>query len=277
MSTKERIQIIHRQITQGLSASSGLLVAGSVSAFILVVLSITALLQPDPLEPIPDFTVYEAGEERKQAFFDYFLPLIEERNRELLDARQELQTLYDNRDGLSRRQRQRALAIADEYGLEEFDPLAEDDWNILLRRVDAVPPSLALAQAANESGWGTSRFAREAHNYFGHWCFVEGCGLIPSSRPQGASHEVAAFNSPQHSVERYMHNINNHEAYTDLRRLRSVLRNNGEMLDGNRLVEGLGRYSERGQDYVDEIRSMIRIDDLTQFDVAILRESEESG
>ena len=277
MSTKERIQIIHRQITQGLSASSGLLVAGSVSAFILVVLSITVLLQPDPLEPIPDFTVYEAGEERKQAFFDYFLPLIEERNRELLDARQELQTLYDNRDGLSRRQRQRALAIADEYGLEEFDPLAEDDWNILLRRVDAVPPSLALAQAANESGWGTSRFAREAHNYFGHWCFVEGCGLIPSSRPQGASHEVAAFNSPQHSVERYMHNINNHEAYTDLRRLRSVLRNNGEMLDGNRLVEGLGRYSERGQDYVDEIRSMIRIDDLTQFDVAMLGESEESG
>lgn len=278
MSIKKRTQSIRKQIALRLqTASNGLRVVLG-SALILAVLSITVLLLPDRrVEPIPDFTVYEAGAERKEAFFDYFLPLIEQRNHQLLDARQELQTLYDNRDGLSRRQQRQALEVAEEYGLEEFDPLTEDGWDVLLRRVDAVPPSLALAQAANESGWGTSRFAREGHNYFGHWCFVEGCGLVPSSRPQGASHEVAAFNSPRHSVERYMHNINNHEAYTDLRRLRSVLRDNGEMLDGNRLVEGLGRYSERGQDYVDEIRSMIRIDDLTQFDVAVLGENEESG
>lgn len=249
-------------------ASAGLRVAGG-SALILAVFVLIILALPARFEPIPDFSAYELGEERKQAFFDYFLPLIEQRNQELLTLREELLVWREDLEALSRRQQRRIAAIAEEYDLEAFDPITEQGWNVLLRRVDAVPPSLALAQAANESAWGTSRFAREAHNYYGHWCFVEGCGLIPTSRPPGASHEVAAFDSPRHSVERYMHNINNHEAYTDLRIMRAQLRSNGNIINGNRLVDGLSRYSERGQAYVDEIRSMIRIDDLTRFDLAL--------
>jgi len=90
--------------------------------------------------------------------------------------------------------------------------------------VDTIPPSLALAQAANESAWGTSRFARQAHNYYGQWCFEKGCGIVPDRRDANKSHEVAAFDSPRESVARYLHNLNSNSAYKSLRDIRSRLK-----------------------------------------------------
>jgi Bax protein len=226
--------------------------------------------------PAPDFTVYEDVDERKETFFGYFLPLVELRNEEILQLRSELLRLHNEMDSLSGRQQRRVERVAEEYGLDAFDAGAPEDWNVLLRRIDVVPPSLALAQAANESAWGTSRFAREGNNYYGHWCFVTGCGLIPNSRPEGARHEVAAFDTPQHSVQRYIHNLNSHEAYTQLRLRREQLRDNGQPITGLELAGGLDRYSERGEEYIEELRSMIRFNNLDQLDeMALLQSSAE--
>ncbi|KKO09075.1 glucosaminidase domain-containing protein [Pseudohongiella sp.] len=216
--------------------------------------------------PPPDFAAFEDVDARKDAFFGYFLPLVEMRNQEILKLRAELLLLSENRDSLSGRQQRQVLQLAQDYEIEAFDITEAGDWDTLLRRVDVVPPSLALAQAANESGWGASRFALEGNNYFGHWCYVEGCGLIPDSRPSGARHEVAAFDSPQQSVQRYIRNLNSHDAYNDLRMKRSELRENDELITGLELAEGLTQYSQRGQEYIRELQAMIRFNNLDELD-----------
>jgi Bax protein len=218
------------------------------------------------LPPLPDFAVYEDIDARKDAFFGYFLPLVEMRNEEILKLRAELLRLHENMDDLSGRQQRRVVQLAADYDIEGFDVTEPGDWDTLLRRVDVVPPSLALAQAANESGWGLSRFAQEGNNYFGHWCYVEGCGLVPDARPAGAQHEVAAFDSPAHSVERYIRNLNSHEAYRDLRLKRSELRENDELITGLELAEGLTQYSQRGRAYIRELQAMIRFNELDVLD-----------
>jgi Bax protein len=127
-----------------------------------------------------------------------------------------------------------------------------------LARVDTVPLSLVLAQAANESSWGQSRFAQEGNNLFGEWCFREGCGIVPEQRSAGKSHEVAAFDSVNASVRSYLHNLNTGRAYAALRKLRQQARAAGEAPKAMVLASGLARYSERGLAYVHEIKAMIR-------------------
>jgi len=159
---------------------------------------------------------------------------------------------------------------------------AQDDAELLatlLQRVDAVPASLVLAQAANESGWGTSRFARQGNNLFGIWCFKAGCGLKPLKRTPGLTHEVARFDSVEAGVRHYIHTINTHSAYADLRDIRARARQQAaqpELLSvlgedelqrsmGEQLAEGLLAYSERGEEYVREIQAMIRVNELHRF------------
>jgi Bax protein len=150
--------------------------------------------------------------------------------------------------------------------MAEFVPTDNRAWDDLLRRVDAIPASLALAQSANESAWGTSRFAKDGSNFFGQWCYDAGCGLVPSKRNAGASHEVAVFDSPEESVASYLLNLNTNRAYTELRSIRASLRARNKEISGEALAAGLRKYSERGDAYVKELRSMIRYDDLGQYD-----------
>ncbi|MEQ8409467.1 MAG: glucosaminidase domain-containing protein [Gammaproteobacteria bacterium] len=214
----------------------------------------------------PDFTQFDAGEERKQAFLDYFLPIIQQQNRELLTQRAELLDMHQEKGQLSFLERYKVSNLAETYEVEEFDFDEESDWQTLIRRVDIVPPSLALAQAANESAWGTSRFAEQGNNYYGQWCFVEGCGIVPNQRPAGESYEVADFSSAEESVEYYLRNINHHPAYSQLRQTREQLRNSDATVSGLQLVNGLTNYSERGEEYVSELRNMIQFNDLAQLD-----------
>jgi Bax protein len=139
------------------------------------------------------------------------------------------------------------------------DPRARE---ILLRRVDEVPVGLVLAQAANESGWGTSRFAREANNLFGVWTWDEDAGLTPTRRRKGQTHLVRAYEDLRASVRSYLHNLNAGHAYVELRRLRAEMRARGAALDPLALAAGLGPYSQRGDDYVAEIRGMIAVNGL---------------
>ena len=215
---------------------------------------------------VPDFSQYPAGSERKEVFFSYFLSLVEERNRELSQTRQQLLAWRDQADSLSAGQKRDLIGLAGRYNINSFDPENQSHWDRLLRRVDRVPPSLALAQAANESAWGTSRFSVEGHNYFGQWCFVKGCGMVPARRDAGKIHEVEKFDSPRESVEAYIRNLNRHSAYQPLRDIRQQLRANDQPITGMALAGGLSRYSERGDEYIKELRSMIRDNSLDEYD-----------
>ena len=129
----------------------------------------------------PNFSKFAAGDERKQAFIGYFVPLITATNAEVLEDRETALKLRDSSVDLGIFERRALHSLAESYALKEFDEENTQHWKELLKRVNTVPPSLALAQGANESAWGTSRFAQEGNNYFGQWCFQPGCGLVPKS------------------------------------------------------------------------------------------------
>lgn len=209
-----------------------------------------------------DFSQYAAGVERKQVFVDYFKPLIEAENIRTLALREKIIQAQDKAT------KPRWLnKVVNDYRIVPFDEKDPAQWRELLTRVDAVPVSLALAQAANESGWGTSRFARQGNNFYGQWCYTKGCGIVPSSRGAGENHEVAAFDSPRQSVAAYILNINSHPAYTELRAIRAKLREQ-QPVTGAALAVGLLNYSERREEYVEELRAMIRHNNWARLDLA---------
>ena len=216
---------------------------------------------------MPKFGEIPAGRERKAAFFGYFLPIVENENRSILSTRKKLKTWYQNRSKISRHDATKISDIATRYRIDVFDIKSDKSWNQLFNRVDIVPPSLALAQSANESAWGTSRFAREGLNFFGQWCYSQGCGLVPKKRDANKTHEVAVFDSPQESVRRYIRNLNSNRAYKGLRDIRAELRKSNKPVTGHELAAGLKRYSERGAIYISELREMIAGNKLTAYDI----------
>jgi Bax protein len=151
------------------------------------------------------------------------------------------------------------------YKLSVGDQSTAERIGALLLRVDVVPASLIVAQAAKESGWGTSRFATQGNNFFGIWCFYRGCGLTPLSRLSGRDHEVATFDNVEESVRYYVRTINSHFAYKYLRELRADGRKQEHFYMGEHLANGLIRYSERGMAYVREVQSLIRNNNLQRF------------
>ncbi len=134
----------------------------------------------------------------------------------------------------------------------------------LLRRIDIIPAGLALAQAANESGWGTSRFAVSANNLFGVWTYKRYAGIAPKAADATSRHAVRVYPSLRRAVRSYFFNINVGHAYEDLRKLREQMRLAEAPLDALELAAGLVNYSSRGEDYVNEIRQMIRTNRLDQ-------------
>lgn len=215
-----------------------------------------------PREVMPDFSTWPAGEARKEQFFAFLRPLLEAENARVLSQRARLERLAAAPQSAGWLDRRWLAALAREYRL---DPeLTSTDGRIreLLVRVDAVPVSLGLAQAATESGWGTSRFAVEGYALFGQRCFDPGCGLVPEARTEGLSHEVQAFASPQDSVAGYIQNLNSHPDYQSFRTLRADLRAAGVRVTGYVLARALHRYSERRDSYIEDVRQMIRHNDL---------------
>ena len=204
-----------------------------------------------------NFLDYPAGAERKQAFISFLRPLIEEYNLTLLHDRGKL-TRLRQKAKLNIREKRWLKHISQNYGNASFDADSDADWSRLIYKVDLIPTSLALAQGAMESGWGSSRFSRQGNNYFGQWCYQSGCGLIPKNRNDSARHEVAKYESAHESVISYINNLNKHSAYKELRAIRGQLRKANQVITGHHLAKGLQHYSERGQVYVEEIQTLIR-------------------
>lgn len=218
-----------------------------------------------PVWPIPE----DETAARKATLINLLLPAIQHNNRELLAKRQRLEKLHQNITA-GRLPQGRELGwlteLSERYRLEVPSPLTPEWSRILLRRIDIIPADLALAQGALESAWGTSRFALDGNNYFGQWCFVKGCGLVPQQRREGANHEVARFSSPAESVRRYMHNLNSHPRYTELRLIREQARKESRQSTGSELAAGLEGYSEMGETYIEMVRSLIRFNELDRFE-----------
>lgn len=212
----------------------------------------------------PNFKDFPAGSQRKAAFFNYMAPLIHTANQQILVKRARIKEIT-NHFKITKKDQNWLKQEAEFYGVAPFDPLNPEHQKALLSRVDKIPTSLALAQAANESAWGTSRFARKANNYFGQWCFTKGCGLVPAKRTEGAIHEVRAFKHPYNSIVSYLHNLNTHATYQKLRTLRAQARQKNQSFTGIELAEGLVNYSARKHEYVKELQSMIRYNKLSRF------------
>lgn len=158
------------------------------------------------------------------------------------------------------------LDLADEYWVNVDDKSFKQVVGELLIKIDEVPPSLVVAQAINESGWGRSRFAREANNLFGMWCYTPGCGLVPERRRANDKHEVKRYASIQDSVDEYLRNINRNKAYIELRELRARQRQRMQLLSGEYLAQGLSEYSSIGAEYVNRIRNIIDSRQLDRLD-----------
>ena len=202
-----------------------------------------------------------AVEERKTIFFELLLPAIVDKNAAVLEQREtidEVTRRYAGRPYLAAYDRALIEPIATQYRLVDWRDDPERSLVELARRVDTIPIDLALVQAAKESGWGQSRFAREANNLFGEWCYEAGCGLVPSARRSGERHEVELFRDVGASVASYIDNLNSHQSYDGLRRRRAAMRASGEVPAGEHLVGWLSRYSERRGAYVTEVRGMLR-------------------
>nr|WP_224745725.1 glucosaminidase domain-containing protein [Neiella litorisoli] len=204
-------------------------------------------------ESLPDFSAYPAGPERKQMFADYLAPLVQQTNQHVLNVRQAALGLIAREEPLSLPERRWLLRLCEIYRVNAPCQPSEQLQQELERRINAVPVALALAQGAKESGWGTSRFAQQGNNIFGHWCFQQGCGLVPLNRQAGADHEVAVFDAPLLAVAAYVRNINSHKAYRQVRMQRAQ-----HGLDAHVMVQGLSKYSERGQVYVEEVSFMLK-------------------
>lgn len=213
---------------------------------------------------LPDFSGYHDTAEKKAAFFSFLYPRIVLANTRVLMLRDNLEILEgkseltDQESAWLERQAKRLRVDAEVASPEMYDKLN--------RRLDVIPPSLIMAQSANESAWGTSRFATQGNNLFGQWCFTRGCGLVPRSRAEGATHEVAAFQSPYESIRAYITNLNRHDSYQALRNTREQARTKDRFPGGIALAQGLIGYSERGAAYVEEIQAMIRHNNLGYYD-----------
>lgn len=213
---------------------------------------------------LPKFASIGDTTEKKAAFFSFLYPRIVLANSRILIERDYLDSL-SQKTSLSDDELQ-WLSDQSKRLRVDAEPGSSEQFALLRKRLDVIPPSLVLAQAANESAWGTSRFATKGNNLFGQWCFSKGCGLVPRGRVEGASHEVAKFASPYRSVRAYIQNLNRHPTYQTMRNIRLEDRRGDDPLSGVDMAAGLLGYSERGEEYVEEIRAMIHYNNLTFYD-----------
>lgn len=209
----------------------------------------------------PNFLAIASVGARQDAFIKFMTPKIQYANQQIIDTRARILSIlieWQTSGYLSKNDAHWLSNVAYVYQIKGFNVNNDEDIHELLLRVDSIPTNLVLAQAANESAWGTSRFAIHADNFFGQHCSVPGCGIPVRSSHNGTVVEVQKFKNVQDAVTNYLYNINTNSAYSNFRNVRYQMRLNGDKkLSGFRLAPSLSRYSSLGQDYVTRIQDMI--------------------
>jgi Bax protein len=218
--------------------------------------------------PLPNFKKYRNVSKKKKAFFDFLYPIIRDENQVLLEMRWRLLrdidwTLPQHAEWL--------VALGESYRVAEGSSINETRLQ-LLEKVDVVPPSLAMAQAAKDSLWGTSRFATAANNLYNHRCYSRGCGIVPKNRGRGSTYEMQKYVDVGGSVANYIHVLNSRPKHREFRRLRRVAREEARFVYGDELAFGLTSYSSRGDAYVANLQSAIRVNELVAYDKKMVQE-----
>ena len=228
----------------------------------------TKLVKPIDIGLLPnEMKNIGSSKKRKDMFIKIVLPLIvKENNKIRIDRKRLFKVLSKNsntdieKKWLEKKYKQ--------YGVRQ------NDLSTLKIRMDEIPVSLAIAQAAKETGWGTSRFALKGNALFGQWTW-SGEGLKPKNAEKGEQHKVMKFHSLQLSVRAYLRNLNTHSSYRNLRKARTKLRNRNKSLDSIVLSKHLDKYAETGNEYVEVLQKIIKQNSLKDFDEARLLPSSK--
>jgi len=219
----------------------------------------TKLVKPVKLSLLPnEIKMIESTKKRKNLFIQIILPLIIEENNRIKLNRKKLFSIL-NKNHNSNVEKKWLNEKFKQYGV------LNKDLSTLKIRMDTVPVSLAIAQAAKETGWGTSRFALEGNALFGQWTW-SGEGIKPADADHNATHKIMKFKILKSSIRAYQRNLNTHSGYKEFRMARAALRDNRKNLDGLILATYLNRYAETGTEYVKVIKQIIKQNNLTDFD-----------
>ena len=226
------------------------------------------LVKPVALTLLPqEIKMIENSKKRKEFFIQIILPLIVKENSNIRIDRKTLFSII-NKSNNSVAEKQWLEKKYKQYGVKS------GDLSSLKVRMDEIPVSLAIAQAAKETGWGTSRFAQEGNALFGQWTW-SGEGLKPKDAEAGKGHKVMKFNVLQASVRAYQRNLNTHRTYRDFRKARAELRDLNKPLDSLELSKYLNKYAETGNQYVEVLQKIIKQNNLKDFDDAKLLPSSK--
>ena len=226
------------------------------------------LVKPINLDLLPkEIGKIENTKKRKDLFIQIILPLVIDENNSIKLDRIKLFSILNKSKNTKTEQEWLNIKFK-QYGV------VNKDLSTLKIRMDEVPVSMAIAQAAKETGWGTSRFAQEGNALFGQWTW-SGEGIKPADAEDDSTHKVMRFKVLQASVKAYQRNLNTHSSYKDFRSARAELRDEGKELDSMILTEYLDKYAETGKEYVKILQQIIRQNDLTDFDDAKLLPSSK--
>ena len=223
----------------------------------------TKLVKPVALTLLPaEIKMIESTKKRKEFFIQIVLPLVLKENNNIRLDRKMLFSII-NKSNNTQLEKKWLEKKYKQYGVNS------KDLSVLKVRMDEVPVSLAIAQAAKETGWGTSRFAQEGNALFGQWTW-SGEGLKPKEADEDKGHKVMKFNVLQASVRAYQRNLNTHRSYENFRLARAQLRDAGKKLDSIILSQFLDNYAETGNQYVEVLQKIIKQNNLKDFDDAKL-------
>tara|TARA_B100000787_G_scaffold143358_1_gene112927 strand:- start:696 stop:1856 length:1161 start_codon:yes stop_codon:yes gene_type:complete len=226
----------------------------------------TKLVKPVSLTLLPkEIKMIESTTKRKNLFIQIVLPLIIKENNYIRKDRKKLFHILNK----SKNSKKEKIWLESKF--KQFG-IMQKDLSTLKIRMDEVPVSLAIAQAAKETGWGTSRFAQEGNALFGQWTW-SGEGIKPAGADDDSTHKVMKFKVLQASVKAYHRNLNTHSSYKEFRSVRAELRDEEKKLDSLVLSEYLDKYAETGKEYVKILQQIIRQNKLADFDDAKLMPS----
>ena len=209
----------------------------------------------------------ESTKKRKEFFIQIVLPLILEENYLIRLDRKRLFVIL-NKNNNTESERKWLKSKFKQYGV------VNRDFTTLKIRMDEIPVSLAIAQAAKETGWGTSRFALEGNALFGQWTW-SGEGIKPASADSDATHKIMKFKILRASVRAYQRNLNTHSSYKEFREARAIQRDNDGKLNSLELVKYLDKYAETGKEYIVVLKKIIEQNSLTDFDAVKLLPSSK--
>jgi len=228
----------------------------------------TKLVKPVDIGLLPnEIKSIDNTKKRKEMFIKIVLPLIVKENNKIRIDRKRLFTIL-NRNSNTDIEKKWLEKKYKQYGVRQNDLLT------LKIRMDEIPVSLAIAQAAKETGWGTSRFALKGNALFGQWTW-SGEGLKPKNAEKGEEHKVMKFHNLQLSVRAYLRNLNTHSSYKNLRKVRTKLRDKNKPLDSLVLSNHLDKYAETGAEYIEVLQKIITQNNLKDFDEARLLPSSK--